>query len=90
MASANPGALLQGVSPFGAPSCFQSAPERLPTDLDIDMFTENLDCDVDYIINSDLMDGDGIDFNFDSMMPGSQAYAGPATTQGSTHTWVPS
>lgn len=90
VASANAGVVLQGASPFGAPSCFQSAPERLPTDLDIDMFTENLDCDVDYIINSDLMDGDGIDFNFDSMMPVSQAYAGPATTQGSTHTWVPS
>ena len=88
--SASPSILLQGMSPFAAPSCFQSAPERLPTDLDIDMFTENLDCDVDYIINSDLMDGDGMDFNFDSMMAGSQGYAGPATTQGSSHTWVPS
>ncbi|TWW55716.1 Forkhead box protein O4 [Takifugu flavidus] len=89
-AAANPGALLQGMNPFGAPSCFQSPQDRLPTDLDIDMFTENLDCDVDYIINSDLMDADGIDFNFDPMMPGSQGYAGPATTQGSTHSWVPS
>lgn len=86
----NPSALLQGLSPFGAQPCFQSAQDRLPTDLDIDMFTENLDCDVDYIINSDLMDSDGIDFNFDPMMPGTQGYAGPATTQGSTHSWVPS
>uniref|UniRef100_H3BYU1 Forkhead box O4 n=1 Tax=Tetraodon nigroviridis TaxID=99883 RepID=H3BYU1_TETNG len=90
LASANPSLLLQASGPFGAPSCFQGPAERLPTDLDIDMFTENLDCDVDYIINSDLMDGDGIDFNFDPVMPGAQGYAGPATTQGSTHSWVPS
>ncbi|XP_061900242.1 forkhead box protein O4 [Entelurus aequoreus] len=75
---------------FGAPSCFQAAPDRLPTDLDVDMFTENLDCDVDYIINSDLMDGDSIDFNFDPILPGGQGYGGPATTQGSAHNWVPS
>ncbi|KAM9832739.1 forkhead box protein O4 [Syngnathus typhle] len=82
--------VLPGVGPFGAPPCFQAAPERLPTDLDVDMFTENLDCDVDYIINSDLMDGDGIDFNFDPVLPSGQGYAGPATTQGSAHHWVPS
>uniref|UniRef100_A0A4W6EZ18 Forkhead box O4 n=1 Tax=Lates calcarifer TaxID=8187 RepID=A0A4W6EZ18_LATCA len=75
---------------FGAPSCFPPGQDRLPTDLDIDMFTENLDCDVDYIINSDLMDGDGLDFNFDPILPGGQGYAGPATTQGSAHNWVPS
>ncbi|XP_044060781.1 forkhead box protein O6 [Siniperca chuatsi] len=90
IASANPGVSLQGMSQFGAPSCFQTGQDRLPTDLDIDMFTENLDCDVDYIINSDLMDGDGIDFNFDPILPGGQGYAGPATTQGSAHSWVPS
>ncbi|XP_068596317.1 forkhead box protein O4 [Brachionichthys hirsutus] len=78
------------MSPFGAPSFFQAAQDRLPTDLDMDMFTENLDCDVDYIINSDLMDGDAIDFNFDPVQPGSQGYAGPAPTQSSTHSWVPS
>lgn len=89
IASANPAASLQGMGPFGAPSCFPISQDRLPTDLDIDMFTENLDCDVDYIINSDLMDGD-VDFNFDPMLPGGQGYAGPATTQGSAHNWVPS
>ncbi|XP_008302252.1 forkhead box protein O4 [Stegastes partitus] len=87
---ANPAANMQGMSQFGAPSCFPGGQDRLPTDLDIDMFTENLDCDVDYIINSDLMDGEGIDFNFDPMLPGGQGYAGPATTQGSAHSWVPS
>lgn len=87
---ANPGLTLPPMAQFAGPSCFSSQQERLPTDLDIDMFTENLDCDVDYIINSDLMDGDAIDFNFDPMLPGGQGYAGPATTQGSTHSWVPS
>ncbi|XP_061643068.1 forkhead box protein O4 [Phyllopteryx taeniolatus] len=81
---------MQGVGLFGAPPSFQAAPDRLPTDLDVDMFTENLDCDVDYIINSDLMDGDSIDFNFDPILPAGQGYAGPATTQGSAHNWVPS
>ncbi|XP_031158849.1 forkhead box protein O4 [Sander lucioperca] len=91
IASANPGLSLQGMSQFGAPSCFQTGQDRLPTDLDIDMFTENLDCDVDYIINTDLMDGDDIDFSFDPIMSGGQGYAGPATTTpGSAHSWVPS
>lgn len=84
----NPNMSLPGMGQFGAPSCFQTTPDRLPTDLDIDMFTENLDCDVDYIINTDLMDG--IDFNFDPILPDNQGYTGPATTQGSSHHWVPS
>ncbi|XP_007258711.3 forkhead box protein O4 [Astyanax mexicanus] len=81
---------LQGLSQFGAPPCFAPSQDRLPTDLDIDMFTENLDCDVDYIINSDLMDGESIDFNFDPILPAGQSYPGPATTQSSSHNWVPS
>ncbi|KAM6999782.1 forkhead box protein O4 [Tautogolabrus adspersus] len=88
--SVNNSVNLSGMSPFGAPPCFQNSQDRLPTDLDIDMFTENLDCDVEYIINSDLMDGDAIDFNFDPIMPGGQGYPGPTTTQGSAHSWVPS
>uniref|UniRef100_A0A8B9T4C9 Fork-head domain-containing protein n=1 Tax=Anas platyrhynchos TaxID=8839 RepID=A0A8B9T4C9_ANAPL len=39
--------------------------DRLPIDLDIDMYMENLECDMDYIINSELMDGEGLDFNFE-------------------------
>lgn len=88
--SANSAGGLQGLGPFGTTSCFLPNQDRLPTDLDIDMFTENLDCDVDYIINSDLMDGEGIDFNFDPILPGGQSYNGPATTQSSAHSWVPS
>ncbi|XP_038159887.1 forkhead box protein O6 [Cyprinodon tularosa] len=88
--SANQTMSFPGMSHFGAPTGFPAAQDRLPTDLDIDMFTENLDCDVDYIIKSDLMDGDAIDFNFDPILPGGQGYTGPTTTQGSAHNWVPS
>ncbi|KAJ8401838.1 hypothetical protein AAFF_G00378090 [Aldrovandia affinis] len=63
---------LHGLGPFGGQSCFMPSQDRLPTDLDFEMFTENLDCDVDYIINSDLMDGEGIDFNFDPILPTGQ------------------
>ncbi|XP_013860997.1 forkhead box protein O6 [Austrofundulus limnaeus] len=90
LSSANQSMSLQGMNPFVAPSSFPTGPDRLPTDLDVDMFTENLDCDVDYIINSDLMDGDSMDFNFDPILPGGQGYPGPTTTQGSAHNWVPS
>lgn len=90
LGSANHSTALQGMSHFGVQSCFPPGQDRLPTDLDVDMFTENLDCDVDYIINSDLMDGDGLDFNFDPILPGAQGYGGPTTTQGSAHNWVPS
>uniref|UniRef100_A0A669PDI5 Forkhead box O4 n=1 Tax=Phasianus colchicus TaxID=9054 RepID=A0A669PDI5_PHACC len=41
--------------------------DRLPIDLDIDMYMENLECDMDYIINSELMDGEGLDFNFEPL-----------------------
>uniref|UniRef100_A0A8C3MAV8 Uncharacterized protein n=1 Tax=Geospiza parvula TaxID=87175 RepID=A0A8C3MAV8_GEOPR len=51
--------------------------DRLPTDLDIDMYMENLECDMDYIINSELMDG-GLDFNFEPILP-TPSY--PSTSQ---------
>lgn len=81
---------LQGLGQFATAPCFMPSQDRLPTDLDIEMFTENLDCDVEYIINSDLMDGDLVDFNFDPIIQGGQGYPGPATTQSSSHNWVPS
>uniref|UniRef100_A0A1A8L036 Forkhead box O4 n=1 Tax=Nothobranchius pienaari TaxID=704102 RepID=A0A1A8L036_9TELE len=80
---------LSTMNQFPAPLSFPTGQDRLPTDIDIEMFTENLDCDVDYIINSDLMDGDGMDFNFDPILPGGQGYTGPST-QGAAHSWVPS
>ncbi|KAM7159841.1 forkhead box protein O4 isoform 2-T2 [Macrochelys suwanniensis] len=75
--------LLSSVSsaPFGVNQ------DRLPTDLDVDMYMENLECDVDYIINSDLMDGEGLDFNFEPILS-TPSY--PSTSQASKHTWVPS
>ncbi|XP_037532779.1 forkhead box protein O6 [Nematolebias whitei] len=40
--------------------------ERLPADLDIDMFHGSLDCDVESILLNDIMDsGEEMDFNFD-------------------------
>ncbi|TRZ02030.1 hypothetical protein DNTS_024188 [Danionella cerebrum] len=81
---------LQGLAQFGAQPCFIPSQDRLPSDLDIDMFTENLDCDVEYIIKSDLMDVELVDFNFDPIIQGGQGYTGPATTQSSSHNWVPS
>ncbi|KAK6480265.1 forkhead box protein O4 [Huso huso] len=64
--------------------------QQLGLEMDIDMFTENLDCDVDYIINSDLMDGEGMDFNFDPILNTNPSYPSPATSQASSHSWVPS
>ncbi|XP_024859988.2 forkhead box protein O6 [Kryptolebias marmoratus] len=90
ISSANQSMSLQALNQYAPPPSFPAAPDRLPVDLDVDMFTENLDCDVEYIINSDLMDGEGMDFNFDPILPGGQGYPGPTTTQGSAHSWVPS
>uniref|UniRef100_A0A8C4VWN3 Forkhead box O4 n=1 Tax=Gopherus evgoodei TaxID=1825980 RepID=A0A8C4VWN3_9SAUR len=53
-----------------------AAQDRLPTDLDVDMYMENLECDVDYIINSDLMDGEGLDFNFEPIL----SFLGPCAS----------
>ncbi|KAM6252695.1 forkhead box protein O4 isoform 1-T3 [Spheniscus humboldti] len=61
--------------------------DRLPIDLDVDMYMENLECDMDYIINSELMDGEGLDFNFEPILS-TPSY--PSTSQASNHTWVPS
>ncbi|KAM4662677.1 forkhead box protein O4 [Discoglossus pictus] len=61
---------------------FAGASEKLPTDLDMDMILENLECDMDYIIKHELMDEGGLDFNFEPSYPG--------TNQGNNHSWVPS
>lgn len=42
--------------------------DRFPTDLDLDMFNGSLECDMDSIIRNDLMDADGLDFNFESLI----------------------
>ncbi|XP_036985593.2 forkhead box protein O1 [Artibeus jamaicensis] len=58
--------------------------EKLPSDLD-GMFIERLDCDMESIIRNDLMDGDTLDFNFDSVLPNQSFPHGVKTT---THSWV--
>ncbi|KAJ8399406.1 hypothetical protein AAFF_G00411180 [Aldrovandia affinis] len=44
-----------------------SSQDRFPSDLDLDIFTSSLDCDVDSIVRSELMDSDGLDLSFDSL-----------------------
>ncbi|XP_071956458.1 forkhead box protein O4-like [Antedon mediterranea] len=39
--------------------------DRFPQDLDLDMFQDELHCDMDSIIRSELDMGEGFDFNFD-------------------------
>ncbi|XP_074056705.1 forkhead box protein O4 [Macrotis lagotis] len=71
------------------PSLSDGAPDQdqMPHDLDLDVYIENLECDMDHII-SDLVDGgEGLDFNFE---PGSGAPSYPNNSQPSTHSWVPS
>ncbi|XP_032083314.1 forkhead box protein O4 isoform X2 [Thamnophis elegans] len=71
-------------APFPA---FDGNQDKLPNDLDVDMYMEDLQCDVDYIISTDLMDGEGLDFNFEPL-PSTPSY--PSTSQASNHSWVPS
>uniref|UniRef100_A0A2R8N2Z5 Forkhead box O4 n=1 Tax=Callithrix jacchus TaxID=9483 RepID=A0A2R8N2Z5_CALJA len=52
-------------TPALTPPTEAASPDRMPQDLDLDMYMENLECDMDNII-SDLMDGgEGLDFNFE-------------------------
>ncbi|XP_075395108.1 forkhead box protein O4 [Tenrec ecaudatus] len=56
----------QNLSTSGlTPPTEAASQDRMPRDLDFDMYMENLECDMDNII-SDLMDGgEGLDFNFE-------------------------
>uniref|UniRef100_G3QHF7 Forkhead box O4 n=1 Tax=Gorilla gorilla gorilla TaxID=9595 RepID=G3QHF7_GORGO len=52
-------------TPVLTPPTEAASQDRMPQDLDLDMYMENLECDMDNII-SDLMDeGEGLDFNFE-------------------------
>ncbi|XP_053555058.1 forkhead box protein O4 [Bombina bombina] len=68
--------------PCSKPASFVGTSEHLPIDLDMDMILENLECDMDSIITHELMDGGGLDFNFEFSIPG--------TNPGNNHSWVPS
>lgn len=72
--------------------CHPSGTDRFPSDLDLDMFNGSLDCDVDSIIRSELMDSDGLDFNFDALVQNAVSLnpVGNFTgTKQSNQSWVP-
>ncbi|XP_035240579.1 LOW QUALITY PROTEIN: forkhead box protein O1-A [Anguilla anguilla] len=58
--------------------------EKLPSDLD-DMSIERFECDMESILHDTLMDGDTLDFNFDSM-GAPQGFSHSVKT--TTHSWV--
>ncbi|XP_059838971.1 forkhead box protein O3B [Hypanus sabinus] len=68
--------------------------DKFPSDLDLDIFNGSLDCDVESIIRNELMDADGLDFNFDSLISAQSVvnlnvgtFTGPKQT--SSQSWVP-
>ncbi|KAM8832958.1 forkhead box protein O3B isoform 1-T2 [Spinachia spinachia] len=65
--------------------------DRFPTDLDLDMFTcssSSLECDMDSIIRNELMEPDGLDFNFDSLV-NMNGVGNLASTKQTSHSGVP-
>ncbi|XP_068610109.1 forkhead box protein O3-like [Brachionichthys hirsutus] len=60
--------------------------DRFPTDLDLDMFNSSLECDMDSIIRNELMDADGLDFNFDSLVNMNGVFT---TSKQTSQSWVP-
>ncbi|NXX39398.1 FOXO3 protein, partial [Tricholaema leucomelas] len=68
--------------------------EKFPSDLDLDIFNGSLECDMESIIRSELMDADGLDFNFDSLISAQNVVTlnvGNFTgaKQASSQSWVP-
>ncbi|KAJ1151936.1 hypothetical protein NDU88_004715 [Pleurodeles waltl] len=68
--------------------------EKFPTDLDLDIFSGSLECDMESIIRNELMDADGLDFNFDSLISAQNVVSlnvGSFTgaKQTSSQSWVP-
>ena len=66
-----------------------SCQDRFPSDLDLDMFNGSLECDVDSIIRNDLMDTDGLDFNFDSLVNMNGVGGFTTSTKQNSQSWVP-
>ncbi|KAL6032375.1 hypothetical protein STEG23_029802 [Scotinomys teguina] len=68
--------------------------DKFPSDLDLDIFNGSLECDMESIIRSELMDADGLDFNFDSLIS-TQNVVGlnvgnfTGAKQASSQSWVP-
>ncbi|XP_030638668.1 forkhead box protein O3a [Chanos chanos] len=70
------------------------AQDRFPTDLDLDVFSNSLECEMDTIIHNDLMDAEGLEFNFDSHLISTQnanLNTGnfSSTKRTSSQSWVP-
>ncbi|XP_026582427.1 forkhead box protein O3 [Pseudonaja textilis] len=68
--------------------------DKFPSDLDLDIFNGSLECDMESIIRSELMDADGLDFNFDSLISAQNVVTlnvGNFTgaKQASSQSWVP-
>ncbi|KAM9466040.1 forkhead box protein O3a [Clarias gariepinus] len=85
--------LLSGLN--GTMPCVQSSQDRFNTDLDLDDFSSNLDCDMDTIMRNDLMDADDLEFSFDSHLffhQNANLNSGSMsnTKQTSSQSWVPS
>ncbi|KAI5618958.1 forkhead box O3A [Silurus asotus] len=86
--------LLSGLN--GIMPCVQSsAQDRFSTDLDLEDFSGNLDCDMDTIMRNDLMDADDLEFSFDSHLffhQNANLNSGSMsnTKQTSSQSWVPS
>ncbi|KAM9704446.1 forkhead box protein O3B isoform 1-T2 [Menidia menidia] len=62
--------------------------DRFPTDLDLEIFNGSLDCDMDSIIRNELMDADGLDFNFDSLV-NMNGVGNFTSTKQTSQSWVP-
>nr|XP_012420041.1 PREDICTED: forkhead box protein O6 [Odobenus rosmarus divergens] len=88
---APPGGLLLDAlpGPYAAAAAgpLGTAPDRFPADLDLDMFSGSLECDVESIILNDFMDSDEMDFNFDSALP--PPPPGLAGAPPPNQSWVP-
>lgn len=62
--------------------------DRFPADLDLDIFNGTLECDMDSIIRNELMEADGLDFNFDSLVS-MNGVSNFTSTKQTSQSWVP-
>ncbi|XP_039458835.1 forkhead box protein O3a [Oreochromis aureus] len=68
--------------------------DRFSADLDLEVFSSNLDCDMDSIIRNELMDADCLDLSFDSRLAstqnGNKNSGSFSSSKQSPQSWVPS
>uniref|UniRef100_A0A8C5QYK1 Forkhead box O3 n=1 Tax=Leptobrachium leishanense TaxID=445787 RepID=A0A8C5QYK1_9ANUR len=66
--------------------------EKFPSDLDLEIFNGSLECDMETIIRNELMDADGLDINFDSLISAQNVSLTVGNFTGAKQTsqsWVP-